>query len=63
MSRQFRRTNDAARFGQKAVTVLLTGLTGSGKTVIGHAVERKLFDQGRAVSMIDGEIASQRIEP
>jgi bifunctional enzyme CysN/CysC len=46
----------AARFGQKPVTVLLTGLTGSGKTAIGHAVERKLFDHGRAVSMIDGEL-------
>ncbi len=46
----------AARFGQKAATVLLTGLTGSGKTSIGHAVERKLFEQGRAVSMIDGEM-------
>jgi bifunctional enzyme CysN/CysC len=34
---------------------LLTGLTASGKTVIGHAVERKLFEQGRAVAMIDGE--------
>ncbi len=44
-----------ARFGQKAVTVLLTGLTGSGKTSIGRAVERKLFDAGRAVAMIDGE--------
>ncbi len=45
----------AARYGQKPATVLLTGLTGSGKTAIGHAVERKLFDQGRAVAMIDGE--------
>ena len=45
----------AARFGQQPVTVLLTGLTGSGKTVIGHAVQRKLFDQGRAVALIDGE--------
>ncbi len=45
----------AARFGQRPVTVLLTGLTGSGKTVIGHAVERKLFEQGRAVAMIDGD--------
>jgi bifunctional enzyme CysN/CysC len=45
----------AARFGQKPATVLLTGLTGSGKSAIGHAVERKLFDQGRAVAMIDGE--------
>jgi len=45
----------AARFGQKPATVLLSGLTGSGKSAIGHAVERKLFDQGRAVAMIDGE--------
>ncbi len=44
-----------ARFGQKPATVLLTGLTGSGKTSIGQAVERKLFEQGRAVAMIDGE--------
>ena len=35
--------------------MLLTGLTASGKTVIGHAVERKLFEQGRAVAMIDGD--------
>lgn len=45
----------AARFGQQPATVLLTGLTGSGKTAIGQALERKLFDSGRAVSMIDGE--------
>ncbi|MEO1618603.1 MAG: sulfate adenylyltransferase subunit CysN [Planctomycetota bacterium] len=45
----------AARFGQKPATVLLTGLTGSGKTTIGQALERKLFESGRAVSMIDGE--------
>ncbi|TWU37100.1 sulfate adenylyltransferase subunit CysN [Novipirellula artificiosorum] len=46
----------AARFGQQPTTVLLTGLTGSGKTAIAHAVERKLFDSGRAVAMIDGEV-------
>ncbi|MEO1527011.1 MAG: sulfate adenylyltransferase subunit CysN [Planctomycetota bacterium] len=45
----------SARFGQKPATVLLTGLTGSGKTTIGVALERKLFDKGRAVSLIDGE--------
>jgi len=45
----------AARFGQRPVTVLLTGLTGSGKTAIGQAVERRLFDNGRAVALIDGE--------
>lgn len=45
----------AARFGQKPATVLLTGLTGSGKTSIAQAIERKLFDAGRAVAVIDGE--------
>ncbi|TWU03826.1 sulfate adenylyltransferase subunit CysN [Neorhodopirellula pilleata] len=45
----------AARFGQKPATVLLTGLTGSGKTSIAQAVERRLFDAGRAVAVIDGE--------
>lgn len=45
----------AARFGQQPATVLLTGLTGSGKTAIGKVLERKLFESGRAVSMIDGE--------
>ncbi len=44
-----------ARFGQKPVTLLLTGLTGSGKTAIAVAVERKLFTAGRAVARIDGE--------
>jgi len=44
----------AARFGQQPVTVLLTGLTASGKTTIGQAVERRLFDAGRAVKLIDG---------
>ncbi|MEM9586664.1 MAG: sulfate adenylyltransferase subunit CysN [Planctomycetota bacterium] len=44
-----------ARFGQRPATVLLTGLTGSGKSAIAQAVERKLFDSGRAVAMIDGE--------
>jgi len=45
----------AARFGQQPATVLLTGLTGSGKSAVGHAVERKLFDQGRAVALLEGE--------
>ncbi len=43
------------RFGQKPVTVLLTGLTGSGKSAIAAACERQLFDAGRAVLVIDGE--------
>ncbi len=46
----------SARFGQKPATLLLTGLTGTGKTTIARAVERRLFDDGRAVAVIDGEL-------
>lgn len=46
----------AARFGQTAATVLFTGLTGTGKTTIARAVERSLFDGGRAVAVLDGEL-------
>jgi len=45
-----------ARFGQKAATVLFTGLTGTGKSTIARAVERTLFDDGRAVAVLDGEL-------
>lgn len=44
-----------ARFGQRPATVLLTGLTGTGKSTIARGVERWLFDQGRAVTVLDGE--------
>lgn len=44
-----------ARFGQNPVTVLITGLTGSGKTTVAQALERKLFDDGRAVMVLDGQ--------
>ncbi|MEO0530552.1 MAG: adenylyl-sulfate kinase, partial [Planctomycetota bacterium] len=45
----------AARYGQKPMTVLLTGPPAAGKTPIAAAVERMLFDQGRAVVTIDGQ--------
>jgi bifunctional enzyme CysN/CysC len=45
-----------ARYGQQPATLLLTGLTGTGKTSLARTVERKLFDQGRAVAVIDGEL-------
>ena len=45
-----------ARFGQKPATVLLTGLTGTGKSTIARATERLLFDRGRAVTVMDGEL-------
>ncbi len=45
----------AARFGQKAATILLTGHIASGKRAIARALERKLFDAGRAVLALDGD--------
>ncbi len=44
-----------ARFGQKPATILLTGLTGSGKSTLAKALERKLFDMGRSVVVLDGQ--------
>lgn len=42
------------RFGQKPVTVLIVGLHGSGKRPIAYALERRLFEQGRAVHVLEG---------
>jgi bifunctional enzyme CysN/CysC len=50
-----------ARFGQRPVTILLTGLSGSGKTTIAHALERRLFDAGRAVCVLDDHQMLQTI--
>jgi bifunctional enzyme CysN/CysC len=43
------------RFGQQPATVLFTGLSGAGKSTLAYAVERKLFDMGRAVYVLDGQ--------
>jgi bifunctional enzyme CysN/CysC len=45
----------AARFGQQPATVLFSGLSGAGKSTLAYAVERKLFDMGRAVYVLDGQ--------
>jgi len=42
-------------YGHGPKTILLTGLTGSGKTSVAYALERRLFDGGRAVTVLDGE--------
>ena len=49
-------TERESRFGQKAATVLFTGLTGTGKTTLARALERSLFEDGRAVAVLDGEL-------
>ena len=43
------------RYGQTAVTVLLTGLPASGKSTIARALERRLFDRGRSTLRLDGQ--------
>lgn len=42
------------RLGQKGATVLLYGLTGSGKATIAFELEKRLFDLGRAVTVLYG---------
>jgi bifunctional enzyme CysN/CysC len=44
-----------ARFGQSAVTVLITGMPGAGKTTTAYGVERRLFDRGRSATVLDGQ--------
>lgn len=41
--------------GTKATTVWFTGLTGSGKTTLAYALERRLFDKGLRSVVLDGE--------
>jgi len=43
------------RFGQTPITVLFSGLSGSGKSTLAYALERRLFDLGRAVYVLDGQ--------
>jgi bifunctional enzyme CysN/CysC len=50
-----------ARFGQRPVSVLLTGVTGSGKSTLARALERRLFDMGHAVAVLDGQQMRQTI--
>jgi len=45
----------ARRFGQNPITVLFSGLSGAGKSTLAYALERKLFDLGRAVYVLDGQ--------
>ncbi len=44
-----------ARFGQRPATILLTGLSGAGKSATARALERLIFDLGRVCVVLDGE--------
>ena len=45
----------ARRMGQRAITVWLTGLSGSGKSTIARELERTLHAQGRHAFVLDGD--------
>ena len=47
----------ASRLGQQAATVWLTGLTGSGKSAVAYGLERRLFDEGKSATVLDGRNA------
>ena len=40
---------------QKPATLLLTGITGSGKSTVAHALEHLLFEKGHTPIVLDGE--------
>ncbi len=50
-----------ARFGQQPATILITGLTGTGKSAVAYALERRLFESGRATCVLDGRQMRQGI--
>lgn len=45
----------AAQKGQQAKVIWLTGLSGSGKSTIANALEKKLFSLGRHAYVLDGD--------
>ena len=56
---QVSRTDRENLLGQRGVTVWLTGLSGSGKSTIAVAAEKKLADQGRLTYILDGDNVRQ----
>ena len=50
-----KRAARASTTGGEGVTVWLTGLSGSGKSTIAYAVEKRLVSDGRAAYVLDGD--------
>lgn len=41
-------------YGQKPATIWITGLHGSGKNLLGYQLEKRLFDEGATVVLLEG---------
>ena len=44
-----------ARYGQRPATIMFIGVSGSGKSTLAHGLERRLFDRGRVIAVLDGK--------
>ncbi len=44
-----------AQLNQKAITIWMTGLSGSGKSTIANALEKRLFSMGKHTMLLDGD--------
>ena len=53
--RMLNRDERQAKYGQKSIALWFTGLSGSGKSTIAIALERKLFEIGYSVQLLDGD--------
>ncbi|MFK7809217.1 MAG: adenylyl-sulfate kinase [Saprospiraceae bacterium] len=53
--RLLRRGDREKRLGQKAKVLWLTGLSGSGKSTIAQALERKFYNEGYFAQVLDGD--------
>ena len=49
------RTDREKVLGQRAATLWFTGLSGSGKSTVAHALEKALLDRGNAAYVLDGD--------
>ena len=47
--------NKERQLNQKAKAIWMTGLSGSGKTTIAIEVEKRLFEKGYLVQILDGD--------